>query len=83
MRVTNSLCVGSNCALHLNVEAFRELPKYAPDGLIGLHLARNGQPVLLVGPRIAWEVHYERAIRYAVYGMFCGTNAAAEKTNSN
>jgi hypothetical protein len=66
-----------------NVEAFRELPKYAPDGLIGLHLARNGQPVLLVGPRIAWEVHYERAIRYAVYGMFCGTNAAAEKTNSN
>ena len=53
------------------IGAFNELPEDCPDGLIALHSTRQGDLILLTGPEIAWERDYERAIRFAIYGMYC------------
>jgi hypothetical protein len=56
-------------AAFARIEAFEELPEDRPAGLIAMHLGHDGKLVLLTGPEIAWEEDYERAIRYALYGM--------------
>jgi hypothetical protein len=62
-------------------DAFARLPKGQPDGLVALHLAGDGNLVLLTGPRIAWAQDYARAIRYALYGMYCHGRRAGRETS--
>jgi hypothetical protein len=74
-------------AAFADIEAFRALPEDEPPGLIGMHLTSDGEPVLLTGPTLAWEGDYERAIRYALYGMFChgrieGSQAPSPRADS-
>ena len=52
------------------IDAFDQLPEDRPAGLIAMHLGQDGKLVLLIGPETAWEQDYERAIRYAFYGMY-------------
>jgi len=58
-------------AAFAGIEAFRTLPKSNPMGLVGMHLASDGVLVLLTGPEIARKKDYDRAVRFAMYGMFC------------
>ena len=64
----------------MGLEAFEALPADEPAGIIGMHLGCDGGLVLLTGPEIAWEADYERAIRFALYGMFCHEKGGSEMT---
>ena len=59
-------------AMH-DVAAFASLPEAVPEGAIVLHLGRDLDPTVVVGPASAQEVDFERAIRLGIYGMFCKT----------
>lgn len=61
-------------------DAFRELPDEIPDRLIGMHFAGDGKLILLVGPEVSWKRDYQRAIRFALYGMLCHATERGQRT---
>ena len=67
-------------AAFADIQAFRDLPEDEPAGLLALHFNADGGLVLLTGPKVAWKQDYERAVRFALYGMFCHEKGGSEMT---
>jgi len=50
---------------------FTDLPERPPAHLLALHLAADGKVVFVAGPDSPKKKDYDKAIRLAIFGMFC------------